>query len=187
MKGPVQGIVVVLALFAGSVIFLSQNTFVSSTTASFQKSYANDLYGIFFSYPQGYVLSERTEGPFVRRHHTISLIEDKDTVPRLNGEGPTAITIDIYDNTSQQNARPMTLLGWISTDESNAYLGNGIVASTTVDGTPALTYRWDGLYQAQTTAFLHKGHIIAVSVTYQSPADPIYATYQSLVASLRLK
>ena len=64
------------------------------------KTYMNAKYGIEFSYPDMYVLAEQDIGNTAERdHHAIAIIRAEDAAHQhVNGEGPTAITIDIYGN-----------------------------------------------------------------------------------------
>lgn len=147
------------------------------------KHYENAVYGIAFDYPLGYVLDEKERGDGHREHYGIVLIREEDSEPRVNSEGPTAVTIDLYQN----NLDKQTLTGWLTgNNQSNFKLSDGTYATTTVDGKEAVTYRWSGLYEGETTAFPHNDRIVAVSVTWLTPEDENVATYKALLASLRL-
>ncbi len=183
MKGPIIGIVIVLALLATGAIFYASDALQPAPPASIEQTYANDLFGFSFSYPVGYLLAEAEVGVLGRTHHVITIIKEEDAVPRANAEGPTAITIDVYQN----DTKPQTLEEWIQSDESNAKLGNGVMIEGTVGDAPALRYTWSGLYEGETTVFLHNDRIVAVSVTYMSQADDIYGVYGMLLNSLRLR
>lgn len=179
MRPTVLGIVIVLALLAAGAIFYGGSAFQAPAPAL--QSYANDTLGISFTYPAGYVLSENEVGTPDHPHYALTIIREEDAAPRANGEGPTAITLDFYEADAST-----TLALWLASSASNLALGDGTLASTTVDSTDAARYSWDGLYHGETTAFFHKGNIAAVSVTYMSPADQIRADYEALLASLRL-
>lgn len=156
---------------------------VTPQTTQTMKHYENATYGIAFDYPLGYVLDEGERGDGHRGHYGIVLIREEDSAPRINGEGPTAVSIDLYQN----NLDNQTLLGWLTgSNASNFKLSGGTYASSTVDGKEAVTYRWSGLYEGETTAFLHNGRIVAVSVTWLTPEDVNIATHKALLASLRL-
>lgn len=177
MKGEVVGIVVVLALLATGAIFFAGNFFTQPTPA--MQTYQNDMYGISFSYPEGYILSEDDVNPLgTPRHHVVTIIREEDAVPRLNSEGPTAITLDFYESST-------TLANWLASPVSNLYLGSSY-ASTTVDGEDAVSYGWSGLYEGNTVAFTHKNAVVAATVTFISPADQIVADYEALLSSIRL-
>lgn len=148
------------------------------------KTYSNSDYGISFEYPAQYVLSEGEQGNGERARYAIVLVEPQDAQIPENGEGPTAITIDIYQN----DLDDLTLLEWMTgTSFSNYKLGPMEHASTTVDGVEAVRYTWDGLYAGETTAFLHGGNVVAVSVTYFAPTDAKVAAYRALLDSIELQ
>ncbi len=183
MKGPVIGIVIVLALLATGAIFFAGNAFVPEAQTPLEQTYGNDLFGVSFAYPVGYLLAEAEVGVLGRTHHVITIIKEEDAVPRIHSEGPPTITLDFYQN----DTKPQTLEEWVKGDESNLRLGNGESTSLTVDGVEGVQFNWSGLYEGETTAFLHNGKVVAVSVTYLSPADEIYLDYQALLRSLRLR
>lgn len=183
MKPTILGIVIVLALLAAGAIFYGGSALAPLPQAVVEQSYTNDLYGISFAYPAGYVLTEGEVGTAERRHYFISIVRDEDAAPRENSEGPAAISFDIYQNDNDKQ----TLAHWLtSSNESNLKLGDGSYASTTVDTAEAARYSWSGLYQGETTAFLHKNNIVAVSVTYDAPSDEIRTAYAQVLASLHL-
>lgn len=183
MKPTVLGIVIVLALIAAGAIFFAGDAFAPQEVAYVEQTYANELLGISFSYPTGYILSESSTTENRNERYAISIIAEEDAVPRLNAEGPTAITVEAF-----KLPEGMTLAEWVTTaDASNYRLGDLQIATTTVDGREALRYSWSGLYEGDTTAFLSGDRVIAASVTYMSPADEIYADYLGLLASLRVR
>lgn len=182
MKPTVLGIVIVLALLAAGAIFFASDALAPAETAAVEQTYANDLLGISFSYPTGYLLSESSATEGANERYTITIIADEDAVPRVNSEGPTAITIEAYSY-----AEPVTLSVWLTKNESNVALGDGQLSSTTVDGAEAVRYDWSGLYEGETTAFVVGSRVVAVSVTYQSPADRIYEDYLMVLSSLRIR
>ncbi len=146
-------------------------------------TYVSDTFGIAFSYPEGYVMKEIDADTKERRHTTITLVRQEEQLPPENGEGPPGIALDFYQNDLDR----MTLNGWLNTAPSNFKLGSGAYASTTVAGIEAVQYRWSGLYEGETTAFLHKDNVVAVSVTFFSPEDELVAVYRALVRTLELR
>lgn len=187
----IVGIALAIVLYS---VFISDRAAPSSmevegmatTTPSVEEAdditYRNDTYGITFVYPEGYVMQQVDADNAERRHTTIMLIREEDTMVPESGEGPTAITLDFYRNSGNH----MLLTDWLNTEPSNYKLSNGLLASTTVSGVEAVQYQWSGLYQGETTAFLHKDNIVAVSVTYLMPEDQNVAVYRSLLQSLVL-
>ena len=136
--------------------------------------------GFSFQYPDFYELFEREAGNAEREHYAITLIRESDTVPVEGGEGPTAITIDIFQNDIDKQS----IMDWMTgTNDSNYKLGDGAYVRTTVGDVDALVYTWSGLYEGKTTVFAHGDDIIAVSVTWLTPTDGMLADYQLLLDS----
>jgi hypothetical protein len=180
MKPVILGIIVVLALVVTGYLFWgSPAAAPEAPTAKDMNLYANGTYGLSFSYPENYILSEQEAGP---GHYAITLILEEDAVPVVNGEGPTAITFDIYDHKEGG-----TLSDWLTRQESNFQISDGTYASTTVGDVEAVHYGWSGLYEGETTAFMHEGKVIAASVTYRSPSDEIRNVYEAVLESLTLR
>ncbi|MBI2610318.1 hypothetical protein HYW60_00050 [Candidatus Kaiserbacteria bacterium] len=147
--------------------------------------YANATYGISFEYPSAHALQEREVGDAHRYHYSITLI-DKEALATLpqNGEGPPTISVDIFQNNLDQ----LSIEQWVrGTNFSNFKLSpDGLLASTTVAGVPALSYTWDGLYRGESTVFTHKDNVIMLSVTYLSRDDQIRADFARVLSSLTL-
>jgi len=152
--------------------------------AAARKTYLSEQYGISFQYPDSYNIQEikQTEG----QTGTIVTFTDKKIRLPINGEGPTAITVAMYDGTSATNTKD-PLLSWIQTSAySNFNLSRQTIpATTTIASQDARLYTWDGLYQGTTVATMHKGNIILFSVTYDGEADlSKRADFTDLVASV---
>lgn len=146
--------------------------------------YTSEKFGISFSYPNAYVLTEREVGNGERGHYAIVLTRVNDMPVPENGEGPPTITLDIFQN----NLDKLTLDAWLTgTNFSNFKLGNGQKASTTVDGTTGVRYDWSGLYEANSVVFLHRDNVVMVSGTYLNPADAIVSDFEDVLASIKLR
>lgn len=147
-------------------------------------SYSNAAYGISFSYPEGYVLTETdAAGSAQRAHHVITLMRSGDLPPPEAGEGPPSITIDIYQN----DRDALSAEAWIRNDSrSNFKLGDGRLASTTISGIPALSYRWSGLYEGTTIALAQPRWIYALSVTYLEMGADIVQDFVAVRDSVRI-
>jgi hypothetical protein len=166
------------ALIGIAVIVLAVFLYIelqSTPAETGDRTYTSAIYGISFDYPEGYVLSEPTQD-------TVTLVREEESVPPENGEGPTGITIQVFDTPSENQS----LSAWVvGNPSSNLALGDGIYVSTTVDGVDAVRYSWSGLYEGETTAFLHGGRVILVSVTRLSLDDHTTA-YEKVLDSLTL-
>ena len=183
------GIAVALAVIAGLFLFFYSDALfqqngplapVAGPTGT--NLYANGAYGISFPYPSEYVVQEGERSDRPHDRYAIVLIHEDDVEVPIAGEGPTSITIDIYENTTNE-----TLSNWVTTaSESNYMLGDQRLTEMSVDGKAALQFRWSGLYEGETTAFLNGDTIVVVSVTYLTPEDAIIADYRTLLSEIQL-
>jgi hypothetical protein len=180
----ILGSVLALATLALTIyLVIFKPSFISTSVSE----YTNTQYGILFEYPTTYAVREKEVGNSERRHYSIALISKTwlANQPPEAGEGPTAITFEIYQN----NLDKISLEDWVrGANDSNFKLSpDGTLSKVPVAGTQALFYRWDGLYRGESYALAHKGTIIVISVTYDSPTDPIHQDFQSVLSSLDLQ
>jgi len=156
----------------------------TATSTPQVNTYRNETYGIAFTYPTTYALEEAERGNGERAHYAIVLTKKTDLPPPANGEGPTGISIDIYQN----NLDTQTLIGWLTGNSaSNFKLSpDGTYTTASVDGREAIAYRWSGLYEADNTAFLHKDNIVSIAATYITPDDDSLRVYRGLLNSMEL-
>lgn len=149
-----------------------------------QQTYSNAKYGISFSYPESYELLEiDSPGSALREHHIITLMRKADLPPPQGGEGPPAIAIEMYQN----NLDHQTTEGWIrGTSNSNFKLGDMTLASTTISGMPALSYRWSGLYEGTSIAMAQDAWVYVFSVTYLEPGADIVQDFVQIRESVRI-
>jgi hypothetical protein len=113
------------------------------------------------------------------------LIRKEDLPPPQGGEGPPAITIEIFQN----NLDNQTTEGWIRNSSFSNYKlssNEGILASTTVDGEPALSYRWSGLYEGTTIAVAQQDWVYAFSVTYLEMGADIIQDFVQIMKTVKL-
>lgn len=182
MKPTVLGIVIVLSLVAAGAIFYGGSAFAPSSQQSLVQTYSNEAYGLSFSYPVGYVLSERSGN---NNAYHITLIREEDAVPVVGGgEGPRAITVDVYTLPEDQ-----TVIDWMNTSPfSNFGLGQEKkYEERVVAGTTAVRYSWSGLYEGITTVLTQGNRVYTISVSFNSPADDIRFDYESVLDSLRVR
>ena len=182
MKMIPSALVFLIILGVGVYVFMSAPWERPATPPS---TYANSIYGISFSYPDTYALQEREVGNGERYHYVITLI-DKGALANIpqDGEGPPAISIDIYQNDIEKQK----IEKWIRGNGfSNFKLSpDGAISTTTVAALEAYAYTWDGLYRGESVVFAHRENIIMVSVTYLSPDDAIRSDFSNILASLAL-
>lgn len=176
-------IVIVLGVwwfFQGSV----EAPVVEETPHETLQTFSSDLLGVSFTYPEGYVLTERDIGNGERKAHAITLIHGSNLPLPEAGEGPPAIVIEMFQNDLDKQ----TTEGWIiNTSASNYKLGNGVLTPVSLGGENALRYSWDGLYQGQTIALAREKWVYAFSVTMLTPTDQIRSDFEKVVDSVIFK
>lgn len=141
--------------------------------------YSVDEFKFSFAYPNTYHLEEYDLGNGERQHVSVA-ITDNDATIAPDSEGPTAITVDVYQNDLDK----LTSEQWITTTgDSNWKLATSPLERVEVGGKEALSYRWSGLYEAETTVFEHADNIIAVTVTFIAPEDAIRSDYARVLST----
>jgi len=142
-----------------------------------ENEYSVDAFS--FAYPDTYHLEEYDMGNGERRHVAVVLTGENETVVP-DSEGPVAISVDVYQN-DLDNLTPEQ---WITgTNDSNWKMATSPQERVMVGGKEALTYRWSGLYEAETTVFEHAGNIVAVTVTFISPEDAIRGDFDRILSA----
>jgi hypothetical protein len=177
----IVGIVIIVAI--AGIAFMMRGGSQNAGEAVPMKNYFNEEYGFTFDYPEGYLLSEHDlEGSAQRKRHVITLIREEDSPAPKDGEGPPAITIQI----TQNNLDKLTTRQWVegSADSNFKQSPDQGTASVKVGGMDGLVYRWDGLYQGETTAVATSKWVYAFSVTFNNEDDDIIADYRRIVNSV---
>lgn len=185
----IRGGLIALALLLVLVFFV--NRVRAPEISPTERTYTG--HGISFVYPDTYTLREYDVDTTQRYHYSIVLVENSQTNRdlldgKIVGEGPTAITIDVFQN----NLDTESLNGFVvGNNNSNFKLSDGTYKQTTATRArvPALSYTWDGLYRGDSVVFAHesKDNILMASVTYLTPNDQIRADFKKVLASLTLE
>ena len=174
------------ALIVLTVLFVGYIWYAGQATAPGGKTYTNTSYGISFAYPDTYVLEEREVGNAERYHYAITLMDRvaSRNIPQ-NGEGPTSITVDIFQNDLDK----LLAEAWVKgNNNSNFKLSpDGLLTSTTVADEEALRYTWDGLYRGESVVLSHKDTIIMLSVQWISEEDQIVDDFARVLSSVNLQ
>jgi hypothetical protein len=177
----IRSILLVVAFAALTIYAFRLNN--STPIVEVGNRYEHSASGIAFNYPDGYVLTEEEVGNGEREQYAITLIREEDNISHENSEGPTAITVVLYQN----NIDEYTLLEWLTeTNDSNFKLSSGDYESVTVAGQEAVRYRWSGLYEGETVAFLHRDNVVAISVMAITPEDENRRVFEGVLSSLTL-
>lgn len=163
------------------VLVVAAAFFVVRTMSVPMVSFSNAEYGISFEYPENYELTEH----HVTGRHTI-VIADKVALGEApqNGEGPTSITFDIFEN-----AEGLSPEEWVRTNnQSNFQLSpDGNLATSAEGDAESVAYVWDGLYRGESYVFENGEDIVMASVTMLSPEDQIKIDFEKILRTLTLE
>lgn len=135
------------------------------------RQYASAVHGVSFEYPAEYELAERVveNGGGTR----ITITEKGFRLPK-DGEGPTAITVDIFTDPGVSVREGAALAeAWIASSTYSNFSISDMEAPgpTRVAGREAWLYTWDGLYRGISVVTDHRGKIFMFSVTYDGEGD----------------
>lgn len=181
-------IAIVLLVLVGGVVML--NTIIEKRADSANlATYESEEFGLSFKYPSQYLLIERETGNAERRAYSITLIENtpgnRDLLSgRVVGEGPPAITIQLFQN----DLDSYTAEEWIrGVNESNFKLSpEQTLSKATISGKEALSYRWSGLYEATTIVQPRPKWLYAFTVTYLEMGAPIVQDFVTVRDSVKI-
>ncbi len=170
MKKTTIIILAIIAPLLGSLFYAYSRT-ASLPATDGLSHYSSDAYGISFSYPSDYVLSEQdiaTAQAGAKTYHQITLINKKDLPVPANGEGPTAITIafNAPDMKAPPSGRP--------------------IATTTVSGFTAVSSSWSGLYEGTTIVVARPAMTYTLSVTYMEMGADIVQDFVQVRDSVKI-
>ncbi len=141
--------------------------------------YTNEQFGFSFGYPDRYALEEKGNIGDGHRARYAFVLTRKDVAVPQNGEGPTAITLDVFQNLEGQ--KPLT---WVQGSSfSNWKLSDDAYIMTAVAGREAVEYRTTGLYEAMNYVFADGDAIYMLSVTWLTPQDDIIKDFARVKAS----
>ena len=123
-----------------------------------------------FNYPASYEVKESLN----------SLILTLPQEVPANSDGPTAITINTYDEATT------TIADWVRQESTSNF-------NLSIDGKleifpfgqyEAVTYTWDGLYRGDTVALSTGNNVYLFSVTYLDPNDQIRRDFYRLLETV---
>jgi len=135
--------------------------------------------GISLRYPDTYQLEEKDLSTGQRKHTSVILTRKEDLPPPQNGEGPPTITIDAYQNDIERYPIDVFIR---NTNFTNFKLSpDGAIASSTVNGEPAASFRWSGLYEGRTVVVVEDAWVYTFSVTYLIPQDEIILDFEAIM------
>jgi hypothetical protein len=99
-------------------------------------------------------------------------------------EGPTAITIDVYQNNLDKQDAESFIKG---SSDSNYKLGNGVLATTTRGSVVGTEYSWSGLYEGRSFVIAKPDYIYMFSVTRLDSTDRILQDFDNLLRTVTIK
>ncbi len=179
----------VILVISGLWFVMANKAVIEPDTKSTWKTYASEKVGITFTYPDKYFLEERELGDGHKGHLAIILTEDTKENQDVREskapgrDGPVAITFDFYQSPDESS-----ILQWVKENKaSNFTLSNGTYVETTLASKPAISYSWDGLYQADNIVVAHQDFIASIVVTYITPEDQIRKDFQEIIKTIELK
>lgn len=189
--------VIVGIIVLGGVYVLSPKTFspvvkvgepevMDQIASSTIKNYSSPEYGLSFQYPDGYILLEHEVGSPESPQKAIVIVEDNKSnrdilegkVPEV-GEGPTNITIDIF-----QNTKKLSVEDWV-TEKASWILQNEKKEPITISGKPGFTYFWDRLFAGKSSIVTENNRTYIFSVTWITPEDKMLKDFQKILDSVK--
>ncbi|MEK7120940.1 MAG: hypothetical protein AAB840_02510 [Patescibacteria group bacterium] len=143
---------------------------------------------VSFGYPKGYILEEKNLGNGERLRKQILLIEDSETNRALLsgdivGDGPTSITIDVFQNNLDNYTAESFIRG---NANSNYKMGDGDITPVEISGFPGFVYGWDGLYRGESAVFATDKYVYMASVTYIEGTDKIVTDFMRMLKTLSI-
>src|SRR3989344_1338098 len=177
-------------IFAGAfvviaAIYYSFVGFGEVITNASSEEYASGDLGIAFEYPSTYTIGEHDLGNGERAHRDIVLIAKKDLPPPQNGEGPPAITIEVFQNNIENYTADSVIR---STNFTNYKLSpDGVVALTTVGDQDGLGFKWSGLYEGRSIVVAQPDWVYVFSVTYLAHEDALIEDFERILTTVRFK
>lgn len=189
MNKIIIGLVVAVVIIGGGYYYYSsQQEKVAAVEAlgpSDTRPYRSEEHGISFSYPEEYEISERDLAPTsAGERHVVTLVTQADANLPEGGEGPKSIELMFIQN----DKASLTTDKWVrNSSDSNFNLSpDKGTATIKIADKEGLMFRWNGLYNGETTVAAGREWIYVVSVTFDNENDQIVKDYRSILNSIRL-
>lgn len=176
--------IVVLGAVLITVILWSTNTLQSGKTQKTELLYTAKEVNLSFAYPSSLFL-HKVAATESREVLALTLVENtKENIEVITGaskvprEGPTSISLRVYDNPGK-----VSLVQFLSSvDEWK--LSDKRTEETIVGGANAFTFGWDGLYRGKTTAVSNGEHFYVFTVTYLTSEDQLLKEEEAIRSSV---
>jgi hypothetical protein len=139
--------------------------------------------GVTFQYPDTYRLTSQTNTAGGFTWDSLVLI-DKNYVAPVNGEGPTAISMSVFDN-----AEGLPLEQWIKNEPRSNYKlsAEGTPTKGAIGGKESLAYQYSGLYENDAVAVAHNGKIFLFSDSWMQTVDPIRQDFNKILSTVQFQ
>jgi hypothetical protein len=155
-----------------------------STNKESMVTYVNVPDKILFEYPSSLYIKEKINARGTEPKVTVTLVKNiEDNVDFIEGrttdvrEGPTAITLDIYDN--PKNLSPKD---WVIQSQ-NWNIATSQADPITVAGERGVSYTWSGLYEGRSVVLSKGNDIFVFSVTYMDQNDQMLKDFEMVLNS----
>lgn len=181
-------VVAVTVLFvAGASLYFSASSDSPSAPKATTREYTSRVYRFSFIYPSRYHLEEKHAGTPERPQLATVLVENtEENLALLAGtatepprEGPTAITVDAY-----QNPNGLSPEEWAKSD-TNWILSDKRTDLVSVGGEDGFLFYWDGLYAGKSAVVTHGNYAYVFSVTWITAHDRIVRDFETLLKSVK--
>ncbi len=142
--------------------------------------YHSAQYGISFTYPEQYTMTEHDEGTGERMMHTIVLI-NKEYADGGGMEGPPAIAVTVFENPEN-----LSLQNWITTTSYSNYklATDETLHATSVGGQAALSYAHSGLYETDAVVVMNNGRVYMFTAGWLTVQDDIRSDLEKILSSV---
>lgn len=157
---------------------------VSTQSKASMVPYENTEYGLSFSYPSNLFVHERDSGTEALPQLSLFLTQDtKENRDVLEGratdarEGPTGISIDVYEN-----PKGLSASDWMKTD-TNWTVANSTATPLMIGTVVGASYTWSGLYEGKTVVLVRGSRAYVFSVTWMTAEDQIILDFDMVLNS----
>lgn len=155
-----------------------------STGKESMVTYVNVPDKILFEYPSSLYIKEKIGARGAEPKVTVTLVKNiEDNINFIEGrttdvrEGPTAITLDIYDNPKNLSPKDWAI------ESQNWNIATSQAEPITKAGERGVSYTWSGLYEGRSVVLSKERNIFVFSVTYMDKKDQMLKDFEMVLNS----